>query len=365
MTRTVTTTTSAPLTAATPTGTCPAGQSTPGCSITAAPTGTPGLPKLAPIGGAEWPDVSDWQGPITPGGRSAGVNWGLVKAWQLSHGWPAFGAFKLGEFGLDPDATINSAALARLGMGRLAYWFLRNTGCDHEAVLIINDAELVGVHAIALDDEVPEARGYVTCLIPRLKASGWFHLISVYTGPGTFTGDRVPAGTPLWDAAYNFHGPEFGGLWTSHAAAWQFTDGVFGARTSVPGIGFDDVNVDFGLAKLATEPLAGPTNAQMARWKGARNASQRVFAGRNCTRHLARHDCFAVFGHRVRYYENKLNTGTNTGWRRPHCFGPRRNLRSPFCKVIRPYVSRWSRLRDASKGAKRAHYATLVKQNLY
>lgn len=370
VTRTVTTTTSAPLTAATPapapspTGACPPRQSTPGCSIAVAPTEAPGLLKLAPIGGAEWPDVSDWQGPITPNGRTAGVNWGLVKAWQLSHGWPAFGAFKLGEYGLDPDASINSAALTRLGMGKLAYWFVRNTGCSHEAAQIIADAKLVGVHAIALDAEVGEAAGYTTCLIPSLRASGWFHLVVVYTGPGTWPGG-VTFGAPLWDAAYNFSGPQFGGLWTSHAAAWQFTDGVFAARTFVPGVGFDDVNLDTGMTKLADGPPAGPSDTQMAKWKRARNSSQRVFAGRNCVRHLARHDCFAIFGHRVRYYEAKLNAGTNTGWKRPHCYGPRRNLHSPFCRVIRPYVRRWAHLRDASTGVRRRHYATLVKQNLY
>lgn len=236
---------------------CPPGNSFAGCAQQTVKQPPPSAtPKLAPIGGAEFPDVSDWQGPITPNGRDAGVNWGAVAAWQRAHGWPVGGGFKLGEYTFDPDAGTNSAAISRLGGFKFGYWFVRNIGCAKEAGLIHQAAIWWHLSVVALDVEVPEAAGYTTCLIPALRP--FIAHVIVYTGPGTWPGGKT-YGVPLWDAAYNFSGPQFGGLWTTHAVAWQFTDGTFAARTDVPGIGFDDVNVDMGLGALARGKPAPPS----------------------------------------------------------------------------------------------------------
>lgn len=258
VTRTVTAPASAPAAPASSASPCVPGHSFAGCSAKGLPPTPPGVFRLSPIRGTEFPDVSDWQGPITPNGHTAGVNWSAVKTWQLSHGWPAGGVFKLGEYRIDPDAEINSAGLSVRGMWKAAYWFVRNTGCAHEAGLIVSTAKALGVHFVWNDIEVPEAHGYAVCLLAAEHKAGLG--AGVYTGPGTWTGDSgVPAATPLWDAAYNFSGPQFGGLWTRHAAAWQFTDGVFAARTFVPGVGFDDVSVDTGgFIKLAQGTAADP-----------------------------------------------------------------------------------------------------------
>lgn len=229
---------------------CPPGNSFAGCAqqtVKQAPPST--TPRLAPISGAEFPDVSDWQGPITPNGVDAGVNWSAVKNWERAHGWPAFGIYKAGEFSVDPDAAHNAAALKALGMGNAFYWFVRNTGCAHEASQILTEYRALKPGSVWLDIEVPEAHGYGSCLPPLLKA---IPHVGIYTGPGTWPGGGVAAGTRLWDAAYNFTGPQFDGLWTGTAQAWQFTDGTFAARTDVPGIGFDDVNVDKGLEAWST-----------------------------------------------------------------------------------------------------------------
>jgi hypothetical protein len=117
---------------------CPPGNSFAGCSVVGQPS--TGRLRLSPVPGPEFPDVSNWQGPITPSGHSAGVDWSQVKAWQQGHGWAPGGAFKLGEFGVDPDASINNGKLKALGMWRTGYWFVRDTGCQHEAGQIIAEA---------------------------------------------------------------------------------------------------------------------------------------------------------------------------------------------------------------------------------
>lgn len=217
---------------------CPLNHSYMGCSQLT-PKGLRGVHApagLAPPAGALFPDVSVWQG---------AVNWGSVAAWQRAHHWNLAGIWKLGEYTLDVQADRNSHETATRGFWRSGYWFVRATGCAHEGGLIVWAAKRYGLKVVVLDEEVPEARGYDQCLTAAVKRAG---LIPVtYAGPGTWPGGPF-ASNPAWTATY---GPRVGCLpWSCHPIAWQFTDGKWGAVYYVPGIGRDDVSVDYGITKL-------------------------------------------------------------------------------------------------------------------
>lgn len=190
------------------------------------------------------PDVSSFQG--HPG-------WAQVKSWQVAHGWTPTGIFKLGEFVTDPDAGFNAATLHDLGMIAIGYWFVRNTGCAHESAEIITNAKTFSVHLVVLDMEVPEAAGYAPCLAGPLERAGF--KVVIYSAPGTWPGGSSD-GLPGWIATY---GPSHGCLpFTCTILAWQFTDGSHGSPVNVPGIGFGDVSMDFGLIALAKPPPPPP-----------------------------------------------------------------------------------------------------------
>lgn len=144
---------------------------------------------------------------------------------------------------------------------------------------------------------------------------------------------------------------------------WQWTD-----HYSVLGGAIDWSVWRDGAASFATYtngPTPAPSKAQVARWKRARDASYKPFAGRNCTAHLARPDCFTFGYHRVIYFEHKIEAAQG----RVPCFGPHARPKVHKCAVVRPYVSRWSHLRNYYHALGHPkisqHYATLVKQNLY
>lgn len=225
--------TSAPLAAA-----CPPGRSFMGC---AAPhqVGTARNVGIAPAG-CKFPDVSVFQGH---------PNWAAVRSWQLAAHCPVGAVFKLGEYVVDQDASYNATTLHALGMVAIGYWFVRNTGCAHESAQIGAIAGALGIHVVALDMEVPEAAGYAPCLSSALHAAGITALI--YTGPGTWPGGSN-AGLPFWEANY---GPSsilsVPSMFGERPIAWQETDGHFGFPVDVPGIGDDDVSIDFGLLRLA------------------------------------------------------------------------------------------------------------------
>lgn len=184
------------------------------------------------------PDVSSFQGH---------PNWAAAKAAGI-----AGGIFKGGEFTTDPDAAFNNAQLRALHLWRAMYWFVRNTGCSHEAGQIISLARSLGVVVVINDLETPEARGYSSCLVPAERAA---HLTPVdYTAPGTWPGGSGFGIAPLWQAEY---GPTLHPFWHP-VLAWQCTDGVSGCVTFVPGIGTDDVSVNLGITKLGAPPTPKP-----------------------------------------------------------------------------------------------------------
>lgn len=229
---------------------CTPGASFMGC----ASTGTPSTALTAspPPAGCKFPDVSSYQGH---------PDWAQVKAWQLAAHCPAGGVFKMGEYTTDPDAAYDAGQLHALGMIAIGYWFARNTGCAHESAQIIAAARVFLLKVVVIDAEVPEARGYVACLSAPIRAAG---LVPVeYTGPGTNPDSSNP-GLDEWVAAYGpSHPPcvfvcSVGEPPRQTIVAWQYTDGRYGFPTYVPGVGTDDVSIDYGLLALAAPPAPKP-----------------------------------------------------------------------------------------------------------
>jgi hypothetical protein len=263
---------------------CPPGNSFMGC---AAPhqVGTARNVGIAPVG-CKFPDVSVYQGH---------PDWAAVKAWQLAADCPAGAVFKLGEYVQDVDASYNAGQLHALGMAAIGYWFVRNTGCAQESAEMVAVARALGIHVVALDMEVPEAAGYAPCLSAALHAAGMIALI--YTGPGTWPGGSS-AGLPFWEANY---GPasiiDVPSMFGERPIAWQETDGHFGFPVDVPGIGTDDVSIDFGLLRLAAPAPPAPSKAQVAKWKAAAASSDRAYLARGCD----------VLAQRDRWFSGRLH----------------------------------------------------------
>ena len=222
---------------------CPPGRSFMGCAITSQPGITRAVGLTPP--GCKFPDVSLYQGH---------PNWGAVKAWQLAAHCTPGGAFKIGEagFGEDPDAAYNAGQLHALHMAAIGYWFV-HAGCS-QSVQLIALARALGLHVVTLDMEVANAYGMAPCLAAALHHAGF--VVLIYTGPGTWPGGGN-AGLPLWQATYNFS-DQLAAFWRP-LLAWQFTDSHIGPSFYVPGVGYDDVSVDYGLLKLAAPPLPKPS----------------------------------------------------------------------------------------------------------
>lgn len=144
---------------------------------------------------------------------------------------------------------------------------------------------------------------------------------------------------------------------------WQYTD----ARPVLGG------SIDWSVWEAGSAAFAAyvqgakppPSKAQLAVWRDGRNASLRQFAKRRCGAHLARPDCWTFGVRRVMYFQSRIEESSP----RVHCFGAHAQLKAPKCQVVRPYVSRWSRLRDQAKTTHRVkherRYAALVKSHLY
>lgn len=301
---------------------CPAGRSFMGCAAPKPSSG--GLKVGRPPAGCKFPDVSSYQGH---------PNWASVRSWQLAAHCTPGAVFKLGEYVIDPDAGYNAGSLHRLGMAAVGYWFVRRTGCAHEAGQIAAVARQLGLHVVVLDMEVPEAAGYAPCLSAPLKHAGL--AVVIYTGPGTWPGGSS-AGLPVWVADY---GPSSApSMFGERPIAWQETDGRYGYPVYVPGIGSGDVSVDYGLLKLAAPkpPKPRPSRRQIARWKRAAAASERVYVRRDCpsvehnivwyshhqhqphlsrrrralaaSRRVYKREHCAVFAQRVRYFERRARS---------------------------------------------------------
>lgn len=230
---------------------CPPGKSYMGCRQKTFKT----LPKLtltAPPQGLLYPDVSVWQG---------NVDWPAVKAWQLKNHWHPTAIFKMGEYRADPQAARNATMLHNFGFWYAGYWFIRNTGCPHEADQIIAAGHNYGVKLVVFDSEVQEANGYDACMAPIVRKAG-FNVVE-YTSPGS-NPDKNNPGLDVWVASFGpSHPPclftcNVGVAGKQSILAWQFTDGQFGPVVNIPGIGHDDVSVDYGLTKLMFAPTPVP-----------------------------------------------------------------------------------------------------------
>lgn len=308
---------------------CPPGQSFMGC---AAPlqVGTTRALGAAPAG-CKFPDVSSYQGH---------PNWAAVKAWQLAAHCPAGGVFKLGEYVQDPDASYNAGQLHALGMAAVGYWFVRNTGCAHEAAQIRAIADALQITVVALDMEVPEASGYAPCLTADIRGGFGPHIdILIYTGPGTWPGGSS-AGLPVWVADYGPSSPP--SMFGERPIAWQETDGHFGSPIDFPGIGDVDGSIDYGLLNLAAPKPPGPTPSQIKHLMLVRDSNLRAYRAHRCT--------LPVLGPYVCRIAamNVVSAQSQLPGRRPVCWGPHAQVSAPVCQIVRPQVSVWSRARTSS-----------------
>lgn len=201
-----------------------------------APRSTLTAPQLHPSHGCKIVDVSDYQGFIRWSNTTKTICGAVNKAGEGS-------SYVGGRY-----FAHNWAAQRALHLWHSAYWFVRPVGCEVQARLFI--ARLKSVHYGSdpyagppqLDEEAHA--NYAGCFKRRIRAA--LHVEpGVYTGPGTWPGGSH-AGLTLWQAEY---GPTLHVFWRP-VVAWQCTDGIYGCRTFVPGIGWDDVSVNLGMTNL-------------------------------------------------------------------------------------------------------------------
>jgi hypothetical protein len=282
---------------------CPPGHSHMGCSIAAGQPSQPAPRLVFPWnrgvarGQSEFPDVSSFQGH---------PNWAAARPFIDG------AAVKAGEYHEDPDFAFNVAELKRLGIRWAPYWFVRNTGCAHEGAELVAVIRSVGgltSGPVVLDEEVPEAAGYVPCLDAAVFAAFHRHAV-IYTSPGTWPGGSS-AGLGVWVAAYGPSSPP--NMFGKRPLAWQFTDGISGRVTFIPGIGTGDVNIDYGLMSLQAAPplpvcfshrisakACAAVKAKIAGYERAVAASQRVYVARGC----------AVLEQRMQWFDHNLFAST-------------------------------------------------------
>lgn len=91
----------------------------------------------------------------------------------------------------------------------------------------------------------------------------------------------------------------------------------------------------------------GPSAAQLARWRGARDASARAYSRAHCTQPVLGPKGCGQLAWRVLHFQDLLNK-TQT---HPTCFGKHTQFKAAACQIIRPEVNIWSRARDASQRA--------------
>jgi hypothetical protein len=96
---------------------------------------------------------------------------------------------------------------------------------------------------------------------------------------------------------------------------------------------------------FAPAPPSGPTPAQLAHWRGARNSSFSAYHREKCS--LARQGNCKLLGDRVTYFQGKLWTG-EPRWA---CFGKGARTKSDVCWVVRPLANYYSHAYQATVGA--------------
>jgi hypothetical protein len=279
-----------------PVNRCPPGKSCMGCAA-----GGSGVYRPAPPAGVtpraltsvpvpKWPDVSSYQGH---------PNWPAIAPHIAGAG------VKAGEYQTDPDFSYNVAALHKLRLPIVAYWFVRPTGCAHEGAQIVAVIRSVGgmavIRRIVFDIEIPGIQGYAACLDQIVHAALGVHGV-IYTAPGTWPGGSS-AGLGLWVASY---GPSTApSLFGERPLAWQFASPPF-VYYLIPGLGYGDVNVDYGLLAPPPAPrvicfgsraqgsaACRAVHAHVRAWQKGESASNGAYDARGCPSLAARRDWFA------------------------------------------------------------------------
>lgn len=274
-------------------------------------------------------DVSDYQGVIHWPTTKPVICAAVVKMGEAS-------SYAAG--GRDFDA--NWSGLRAAGIPHTGYWFLRPYAtCQTEAGLIIAKLEQIGyAHdplalPFQLDGEVPGIGSQLLCIDARVFAAIHRH-VGDYTAPGTYDGG-AHTGLTLWQAEY---GPTLHAIWQP-VVAWQCTDGIFGCKTFVPGIGYDDVSLNYGLAaELPGKPKpAGPSIKQIQAWIHARNNALSFYHENKCVKPIlagSGHGFYCEhFAAQVVSYQEKLPG------KHPVCWGAHRTPAVPVCQIVRPEYS--------------------------
>ena len=234
--------------------------------------------------GPHFPDVSDWQGHPDWAAAKGSISGAVVKAY---------------EYAPDPDFSYNAAALSRLGVRWGAYLFVR--GCGYGPAFANTVAPWAArLSVLVLDMEVPAAKGCAPTLYRTVHAALPRVPVVIYSGPGTWPGGSN-ARLDVWVAAYGPSHPPC--LFTCHVGAssaqtilaWQLTDGRYGFRMYVPGIGYGDVSLDYGMfpapAKIAlpvcihrreSRAACAVARARIAKWTRALDASLTAFIHLRC-----------------------------------------------------------------------------------
>lgn len=291
---------------------CPAGASFMGCAAggtgPSSATAPVGATFGAPAPGARvFPDVSSWQG---------------HPDWAAAKGHITGGVAKAFEYRQDPDFAYNVAALKRLGLPWAAYDFVRSCNAAGFIAALRSVGGPTSMPPV-LDEEVPAANGCTYTLAHQIFTA--FHRWPIeYTSPGTEPSGAGAENLALWIADF---GPSFPCLWTCHPVAWQFASPPF-VYYRIPGLGYGDVSIDYGMTKLVVKPK--PTPRQLAAWTRARNASARQYDRRGC----------ATLAQRIRWFGARQNTRSR---RRALRFS-RRSYRNRSCAVFKSRRDRFERL---------------------
>ena len=202
--------------------------------------------------GPHFPDVSDWQGHPDWTAAKPSISGAIVKAYEYSQ---------------DPDFGYNATTLTRLGVRWGAYLFVRNCYQGGAFAQVVRPWA-AHISVLVLDMEVPSAAGCAPSLYTAVHAALPHIRVAIYASPGAWPGGSN-AGLDAWVAAYGPSSPPC--LFTCHVGtstgqtilAWQLTDGQYGFRVYVPGIGYGDVSLDYGIFDGATVAKPKPKPARV------------------------------------------------------------------------------------------------------
>lgn len=284
-----------------------------------------------------------------------------VGAWQIikANGFQC-AIFKVNESTGYHDPTagrmVHDARAAGLFVG--GYDFLHVCGPDpgSEAWTYLNDARsigLLGPHYEPVEGTFPATADSewppngISC-----NGGAWIGAWEATVASITHREPMTYTGQWWWEGVANI-----GCWWPQGSAAW--ISGYTGSISSVPrlcghpnidlwqysdaggnGINTSDVSVwADSTDQFAKLVQAGPTQAQFASWRRARDSSLSGYHHRHCTAPvLGRDDCRVLAG-RV----NDFQVLVDAQGQGPRCFGHARQIHAPVCQVVRPAVAIWTR----------------------